>query len=225
MKFITENDLRDLNRKEPFTTYELEPGARLTPGARQFLSDLRINMVDNDSSINKNAINVKQQSELLEKKNTWKKKKLHSKMKSTEAMFLLTYEELLSGDVSLAQSVINLGKQFSTIKSAVEGKGLVENLCLSECTGIQADNFSNDLGDCFEITDTHMQLKQGRKLIILHRLRCDLREIEPIVLELYENCDDNELSNEVIGKINQIINTLCQMICSVLGGKECQRKG
>ena len=92
MKFITENDLRDLNRKEPFTTYELEPGARLTPGARQFLSDLRINMVDSDPCINKNSINVKQQSELLEKKNTWKKKKLHSKMKSTEAMFLLTYE-------------------------------------------------------------------------------------------------------------------------------------
>ena len=225
MKFITENDLRDLNRKEPLTTYELEPGARLTPGARQFLSDLRINMVDNDSNTNKNTVDVKQSMKLLEKKNNWKKKKLCSKMKSTEALLLLTYEELLSGDVTLAHSVINLGKQFSFIKNTVEGNGSVENLCCMECTGIKAENFSNDLDDCFEITDTHMQLKQGRKLIILHRLRCDLREIEPIVLELYENCDDNELSNEVIGKINQIINTLCQMICSVLGGKECQRKG
>ena len=44
MKFITEEDLRDLYRKEPFTAYALEPESRLTPGARQFLSDRGINM-------------------------------------------------------------------------------------------------------------------------------------------------------------------------------------
>lgn len=37
MKYITEEDLRDLYRKAPFTKYDLEPGVRLTPGARQFL--------------------------------------------------------------------------------------------------------------------------------------------------------------------------------------------
>jgi len=225
MKFITENDLRDLNRKEPFTNYEIEPGARLTPGARQFLSDRGINMFDNDPYTNKNIVNVKQPSALPERKNNWKKKKLHCKMKSTEAVFLQSYEELLSGDASLAQSVINLGKQFSCIKSHVDGKGPVENLNLTECTGIKVDNFSDDLDDCFEITESHMQLKQGRKIIILHRLRCDLREIEPVVLEVYEGSDkDKDLCIEVIGKVNQIINTLSQIICSVLGGKECQRK-
>lgn len=223
MKFITENDLRDLNRKEPFTTYEIEPGARLTPGARQFLSDHRINMFDNGLGTKKNTVNEEPSPILLERKNNWKKKKLHSKMKSTEAVFLLSAEELLSGDVSLAQSLINLGKQFSLIRNHVDGKGSVENLSLTECTGIKTDNFSEDLDDCFEITEAHMQLKQGRKIIILHRLRCDLREIEPVVLELYEGSDD-ELCKEVIGKVNQIINTLSQMICSALGGKECQRK-
>ena len=39
MKFITEDDLRDIYRKDPFTSYEIQPGARLTPGARQFLQD------------------------------------------------------------------------------------------------------------------------------------------------------------------------------------------
>jgi ethanolamine utilization cobalamin adenosyltransferase len=225
MKFITENDLRDFNRKEPFTTYELEPGSRLTPGARQFLSDRGINMFNNDPYTKKDTVNVKQESVLPEKKNNWKKKKLHSKLKSTEALFLLTEEELLSGDASLAQSVINLGKQFSSIKNALEEKGSMENLSLTECTGIKVDNFSDDLDDCFEITELHMQLKQGRKIIILHRLRCDLREIEPVILEVYEDSEDNnELCSEVIGKINQIVNILSQMICSVVGGKECQRK-
>lgn len=231
MKFITEEDLRDLYRKEPFTTYEIEPGARFTPGARQYLADRGINMFDNGPYTNKNTVNVKQPSASApqEKKNNWKKKKLHSIMKSMEALFLLTGEELLSGDALLGQNVINLDKQFVNIKNALEGKGSAENLSCTECTGINADNFSDDLGDCFEITELHMQFKKGRDIIILHRLRSALREIEPVVLELYEgvgegNNDENELCKEVIGKVNQIVNTLSQMICSVCGGKTCQRK-
>ena len=38
MKFITEEDLRDLYKKQPFTDYDLKEGERLTPGARQFLN-------------------------------------------------------------------------------------------------------------------------------------------------------------------------------------------
>jgi len=224
MKFITEEELRDLYRKEPFTTYEIEPGARLTPGGRQFIADRGINMFDNETCTKKNTVNVKQQSALPEMKNNWKQKKLYSKIKSMEALFLLTGEELLSRDVFLAQSIINLGKQFSGIKNIVEGKGSAENLCCTECTGINTDNFSDDLDDCFEITAFYMQLTKGREIIILHRLRCGLREIEPVVLELYEGNDDNELCKEAIGKVNQIVNTLSKMICCVLGGEKCQRK-
>jgi len=225
MKFITENDLRDFNRKEPFTNYEIEPGVKLTPGARQFLSDRGITMFDNDPCTKQNTVNVKQPSALQEKKNNWKKKKLHCKMKSTEALFFLAGQELLSGDVFLAQSIINLGKQFFCIKNAVEGKGSAENLSCKECTGINADNFSDDLDDCFEVTEFHMQLEKGREIIILHRLRCALREIEPVVLELYEGSDkENEMCKEVIEKVNQIVNNLSQMVCSILGGKKCQRK-
>ena len=39
MRFITEEDLRQRFRRERFTEYEPEAGTRLTPGARQFLSD------------------------------------------------------------------------------------------------------------------------------------------------------------------------------------------
>ncbi|GCD08832.1 ethanolamine utilization protein [Clostridium tagluense] len=227
MKFITESDLRDFNKIEPFTTYELEPGARLTPGARQFLSDHRINMYENDPFTKKSTVNVKEKQppEVPEKKNNWKKKKLSSKMKSMEALFLLSEQELLSEDVFLAQRVINLGKQFTCIKNAAEGKGSAENLSSAECTGVNADKFSDDLDDCFEITEFHMQLAKGREIIILHRLRCNLREIEPVVLEVYEGSnEDNELCIEIIGKVNQIVNTLSQIICSVLGGGKCQKK-
>lgn len=224
MKFITEEDLRDLYRKEPFTTYDMEPGIRLTPGARQFLSDKGINMFGNDPCIKKNIENIKQPPELPDKKHTWKKKKLHCKMKSVEALFLLTEEELLNRDVVLAQNVINLARQFTSIKNAVDGKGSAETLCCTECAGINASNFSEDLDDCFEITEFHMQLKKGKEIIILHRLRCAVREIEPVILELYEDStDEQELCKEVIEKVNQVVNILSQMICSVFGGGKCQR--
>ena len=46
MKFITEEDLRDLYKKQPFTDYDLREGERLTPGARQFLVDRGVDMYD-----------------------------------------------------------------------------------------------------------------------------------------------------------------------------------
>ena len=39
MKFITEDDLRTIYKSNPFTSYEIETGTRLTPGARQFLQE------------------------------------------------------------------------------------------------------------------------------------------------------------------------------------------
>lgn len=223
MKFITEDDLRNLYRKEPFTTYEIEASTRLTPGAHQFLADRKININGNNSYMNKDTIDVKQTSVQQKKNSDWKKKKIKSKMKSAEALFLLVGEELLGGDVSLAEDVINLGKQFSNIKDFVDGKGIIENFSCKECKGINVDNFSDSLDDCFEITELHIHLKTGRKIIILHRLRCILCEIEPTVLELCEGSDD-ELYKEAIGMVNKIINTLSQMICSICGGETCQRK-
>lgn len=54
MKFITEDDLRDLYFKNPFTSYEIKDDTRLTPGARQFLIDFKIDF-DKSNKINKNT--------------------------------------------------------------------------------------------------------------------------------------------------------------------------
>lgn len=216
MKYITEEDLRDLYKKEPFTDYGLEPGARLTPGARQFLMDRGISMVNN--------ADVKLETPATEKKDACKDKKLYSRMKSIDALFLVTEEELLSRDVYLAQSVIKLGKQFCNIKNTIKNKAQVENLSCNECTGINKNNFSDDLDDCFEISEFHIQLEKGREIVVLHRLRCALNEIKPIILELYEGSDDEiGLCEDIIGKVDQIVNSLSQLICSSFGGKKCQR--
>lgn len=225
MKFITESYLRNLYKKEPFSVYELEQGVRLTPGGRQYLTDRGIKFLD--SSVKKKKEETKNQAEgPQEFKTDWKKLQFQSRMKSIEALFLLTCEELLGKDVDLAHAVVKIYKQFSSINSAVKTHGSAENLPCTECKGIKESNFSSNLGDCFEITDFHMQLGKGREILTLHRLRCALQEMEPLMLE---HCDsskeEKEWYEDMIGKINQIINSLSQLIHLTVGGNKCLRKG
>lgn len=140
-------------------------------------------------------------------------------------MFLTVAEELLNRDILLAQKVISLKKSFSDIKNALDEGKPCENLSCEACTGINDENFFNDLGDCFEITEFHIQLGKGKEIINLHRLRCALREMELDILEAFEvGGDENTQCGEVMGKVNQIINTLSQLICYTAGGEKCQRK-
>lgn len=220
MKFITEGDLRELYKKEPFTTYQLNSETRLTPGARQFLSDRGIYMFDNEMVNKYKNKKTKKTPQLQTANESWKELKLNSKLKSIEALFLLTAEELLSKDVSLAQSVVELSKQFSSLKN----KGSVENLCCRHCSGINEGNFSENLDDCYGITPFHIHLEKGREIVILHRLRCALQEIEPLVLELYCSKDMEIQVDDLIGKMNQISNCISQLICSLIGVRKCPKQ-
>ena len=224
MKFITEDDLRDLYKIEPFTAYDIEPGTRITPGARQFLADRGINMFD-DIPVRKIEGNGGKKPGQAEGRSNCRNRKLKSRMNSVEALFLLTAEELLSKDVCLAQKVINLSKQFTCIKKVVEGKGAAEDLCCEKCTGINEECFSDYMEDCFEISEFHIQIEKGKEILLLHHLRCELQEMEPFVMELYESCDEKKIPGELMKKINQISNTLSQMICSAFGGEKCQKLG
>ena len=283
MKFITEDELRYLYRKEPFTTYEAEPGTRLTPGARQFLLDRGVDMYDEkkkppiirDSltqevccpSANPNhngggygnpaqaaapvptpssipvSIPVSAPNHIpvpapaaapnptpsvepkMMKKCNWRTKMVKTKLASVEALFLKTEESLLGTDVMIAQSLSQLCKQFTDIRHMVEGKGTAMNLPCKEGYGITCENFSEDVDDCFEITEFHVHLEKGKQIIELHQLRCALREIEPVMLQAFEgNSAATGPCMDAIGKINQIINTVSQLICGAVGGQEWQRK-
>ncbi|MGN0704014.1 MAG: cobalamin adenosyltransferase [Lentihominibacter sp.] len=221
MKFITEEDLRDIYKKQPFTDYDLQPGERLTPGARQFLVDRGINMYDkNDPFISSGTVKAETSESADASAGDRKKRKFCSRLKSLQALFLLTAEELMKQDVCMSQQITGLYRQFACLGSAAEGKCEAADLCCKACTGINADNFSRNIGDCFEITEFHMQLEKGHEILLLTRLRSSLEELDA---ELEDFIRDTELQNTFSGKLNQIINTLSQMICCAVGGKECQR--
>jgi ethanolamine utilization cobalamin adenosyltransferase len=229
IRFITEEYLRDLYRKEPFNTYKLQQGQRVTPGAAQYLSDKRIKMITDDSKEKiSNQVKAEKQVEPIKQDeksnlNLNLKKKLCCKLKSIEATFLVTSSEILKEDILLAQNIISLGRKISNIRNVVEGKGTLESVYCKECTGMNLLNFTTELEDCFEITEFHMQLDKSSAILKTHLLRCALRELHFEIIDAYEN-DDDDLRGRISNNINSIINSLSQLICSAVGGKQCQRK-
>ncbi len=231
IKFITEEYLRDLYRKEPFDTYKLQQGQRFTPGAAQYLSDKKIKLITDDSKEKphnqikavKQVEEVKQDEKINSNLNLSLKKKLCCKLRSIEATFLVTSSEILKEDISLAQNVISLGRKISNIRNVVEGRGTLEPVFLKECTDMNSLNFTTELEDCFEITEFHMQLDKSNVILKTHVLRCALRELNFEIIDAYEN-DDDDLKDRIINNVNSIINSLSQLICSAVGGKQCQRK-
>jgi ethanolamine utilization cobalamin adenosyltransferase len=252
MKFVTEMELRDSYGREPYAAYIIEKDTRLTPGARQFLIDRGVEIIDkcaqpikatNTGAAVKPAIATPVSGRLasghvptseekaasaaagkLPMKN-WRFAKLHGTLIWAEAEFLRAEEELLASDIMLAQKVTELGKQFRAIRAAAENGGDVGALDIKSCAGMDAGEFKADLGDCFEITEFHAQLPNGRTIVSLFSLRAALRQIEPVV---YEYCEgggaDEGRCSLILSRTSEIINVVTQLIHEAVGGRECLRK-
>ena len=208
MKFITEEDLRKLYKKQPFTDYNLKEGERLTPGARQFLVDRGVDMYDRN---NPPAVSAGGSIG----------KKLCSRTKALNSLFLLTARDLMDTDLWLSQQLTGLSRQFAALCSVSGGKCEAAELVCNACSGMNRENFSLRIGDCFEITEFHIQMPKGREILLLNRLRS---ELECFSADAEELITDEKLYQAAEARLNEIINTISQMICGATGGKECQRK-
>jgi len=225
MKFITEEDLRDLYKREPFTHYDIEPGTRITPGARQFLADRGINMFDDIPKTAGNASKGGKYSAPDERIKNLCAARLRSRLRYMEALFLETAEELLPRDVLISQRLIGLGRNICGVGNALTGGDPATETECQSCTGINESNCCENMEDCFAITEFHIQLEKGKEIAAMHRLRCALREIELDALEYFAGHGaGSDKCDETVGKINKVINTLSQMICLAVGGEKCQKK-
>lgn len=218
MKWITEEDLRAIYKERPFTSYESEPGAKLTPGARQFLQDRQINVFADGTAMHVGDGVIACRTPGSGTPDLLKNRQLAAAMKSTDALFLLTACELMETSPATSQEVMKLGQDFDDIKFiGTEGRK-IEGIPCTACSGISTDNYSGDLGECFDITGFHMQTPRGREILLLHRLRCALYEFHVVLMETH--CTNKAVPE----RVNQIINRLNQLICSAFGGDGCQRK-
>lgn len=209
MKFITEDDLRILFRREPFTSYDLQGGTRLTPGARQFLVDKKISFSDDPMSVKRKPFKLEEKKEEAKvqeaKMPSAPSGMLELKTKTLQAQFLEVGLVLMERDVLLAQQVFDLERKLSDVGKESAG----EDNTIKICTGFHKDNINENFDDCFDITGFHAQSEKGKEIVMLHRLRCCVRELSA-------EAGDN--------RFNPVINRLSQLICLEYGGNACQRK-
>lgn len=225
MKFITESDLRALYKEQPFDSYVPQTGTKITPGARQFLIDRKVKIADGMAQ--KRISKQKEETPLEPRAQAISipKRRICCRLASAEAVCLTTAQQLLAKDIPIVQQIIELSGELSQIKTVLESGGVFSDFTYPGCTGIHGENSGCDLGDCFPITGFHIQLEKGQEIILLHQLRCALREmcIDMLELQEQEKADDSPYQT-AYEQTNRIINRLSQLICTASGGKVCRRK-
>ncbi|MDR3541756.1 MAG: cobalamin adenosyltransferase [Desulfosporosinus sp.] len=223
MKFITEMELRDLYKTEPFATYVLEPDTKITPGARQFLVDRRVTLEQAQCSDGKKSnIHESNQAQVQE---SWCTLRLRRRMDCIESLFLLIAAELLhSGDAVLSEEVMGLEKYFQNVRNAEREQIAPDNIQFWGWSEEEIKKRSANLEKYVDISEFHVGLENGKEIALLNHLRASLREVEPTLLETYWNEEKQACSRQdLIDTVNLIINILCMMMWKCLGGQKWKR--
>lgn len=220
MKFITEMDLRDLYRTEPFATYVLQPDTKITPGARQFLVDRRVTLEQaqcRDSEIPKTH-----KSSQVQTQESCFSLRLRRRMDCIESLFLLIAAELLhSGDAVLSEEVMALGKYFRNVQKAERDQMAPDRLQFQGWSEEEIKKRSDSLKKYVDVDEFHVGLENGKVVAQLNYLRSSLREVEPALLETYWNEEKQVcLRQDLIDAVNLMINLLSMMMGKCLEGHE-----
>lgn len=232
MKFITEYDLRARFNEQPFTEYRVEENVRLTPGARQFLSDRRVRFLEDDAgrSIGAQKPARKQMTAagmLCEaagaKKESPAIAKLLSDAEVLEAEFLVLTSQIIETDMEIAEQMSKAGHEFGRIKTLLTKESADVNICFEGCTGMDKGNCGKDLGNCFDITDFYIQSPNGKMIVQMNALRAKIRAMRIGIAEALSGDGEEKRRMAVTEAINQMINKLSQMICMAAGVKACRR--
>ncbi len=215
MRFITENELRELYKKKPFTQYKEEVGVRLTPGARQFLIDRGVNMFENiekkftvTSSDDSKKLNNKISTQKNEK-NSLIEKQLLVKLKKMELLLISVSEELLNQNLNVSEKLIELKHKLKECRNVLSGTSEVKEK-------VSIDNVENF--ETIDITETHLRLERGKEILRLKQIQC---EMEELILDIIENISKYEKAERVtfvIYQSSEIIKHLDIMIKEGIGG-------
>lgn len=214
MKFITEYDLRARFNEQPFTDYIIEKNTRLTPGARQFLSDRRITLLEDGAEACEAADS---------KKDSLVFAKLLSDVEVLEAEFLVITSQIIETDIEIAGQMSKAGHEFGRIKTLLTDGAADFNISFEGCTGMDKDHFGKDLGNCFDITDFYIQSPNGKIIVQMNALRAKIRAMRISAAEALSADREEKRQEAVTEAVNQIINKLSQLICMAAGVKTCRR--
>lgn len=229
MKFVTEMELRDLYKIEPFTTFLLEPDTRITPGAKQFLTDRRIIL---EMGAEKKAVNRSPGSEPPQQEAEQKilgsrfcQMRLQRKMEYIESLFLIIAADLLhSGGAILSEDILALGRCFKNVRLAEKENIPPDKIQFWGWQEAEIKKRAEAMGDEAVDSDFRVDVDRGREIALLNYLRASIRETEPAILEAYWQEERQEcLRMDLVDAIYLIADILAIMMKKCMGGQKWKR--
>ena len=211
MRFITEENLRYQFSKCPFDEYWIEKENRLTPSARQFLTDRRISIREGEKKENLN------QSEKTDLKN----EKVVNCLEILAAEFLITVTQIADQDIETAEQILNIKKEISKIPELLLKKKERPNMKCNGCYKLNEQDCCKDNGNCFEISDFYISSAKGKVLVQINALRAKTRAVRIELTQMSDEYEEKEGLNETVIFLNQVINKLSHLMCKAAEVKEC----
>lgn len=220
MKYITEEELRDLCNIQAFETFTLMEGVKLTPGGRQFLVDRKIPIIVQGEQKARKTISIPANdcAEQIEKCNcgdshTAKDQCVGVHFALLEAIFFRQAMELFERNQALANQIYDMKCCLESIACSSN-----ENIIVPEpCDGMTKEHLKCPQKECFPIKRDVMFAEHGKEAAVLHLLRCELQKF------YLDNGDI--LTADQKNYLSYLMNRLSQMIHSTLGIEHCLRDG
>lgn len=218
MKYITEEELRDLYHIQAFETFTLMEGVKLTPGGRQFLVDRKIPIIVQGEQKARKTISIpaKNYEKQIEKCNggdshTPNDQYVGVHFALLEAIFFKQAMELFERNQALANQIYDIKCCLESIASSSN-----ENIIVPEpCDGMTREQLKCPQKECFQMRRDVMFAEHGKEAAVLHLLRSELQKF------YLDNGDI--LTADQKKYLSYIMNRLSQMIHTTLGGDHCLR--
>lgn len=216
MKYITEEELRDLFGIQAFDTFTLTEGVRLTPGGRQFLIDRKIPIIMNGEkkiikTISIHSDNSEHHTENCDDdyNNVADKRYIAADFALLGAVFFRQSIELFDINPALANQIFDMVQGLESIACNCDGNITVPK----PCDGMSGEQLKCPQKGCFQISRDIMYEEKGKEAAILHLLRCELQK--------FYIGNDNLFTKDQKINLSYLMNRLSQMIHRSLGGDHC----
>lgn len=222
-KFITEEHLKGIYKKEPFNSFELKINERLTPGGRQYLLDKKILIIDNlnlkisDKCTDVAGIKDKIESNIKEEKKckeNLKNQSLIYKFNSIESLFYKIASDVFVKDLELAQKIIDICRYIRNFREFLEGK--------AELITINYKVEIEDQKGEVEISEIYIYAKNSSDLFAIQHLFYELKILKGLIIEGYEN--EKHTLKVATKYIDVIIEIMSKLISETAGGMKCQMR-
>ncbi len=212
MKFITENDLRTEYNQSAFTDYYVQKDSRLTPGARQFLIDRRIAIIQ-EGELSFSPGNRKKQRLQDSGNGDSCCELLHIKIRTLENLILTTAHDFLAGNTCFVKNLLQLYDRVNALHSFGKSPAARKDCSKNE------DKKSHSVAS-FELNAFHLHAKNSAEILSLHRLLCAVEEFACLLTQHNTPAVVTVLAQEV----EEIRQRIVQLLAIADGGNNDKKR-